>query len=104
LSISEVARRADMDKGTLSLLESGKVVRPRPASLRALAEVLAVPVADLFSAADYLQSTELPSLRPYMRAKYHDLPDAAVTEVAQFIEKLAKRHGISEPNEGEDEH
>src|SRR3954463_6484369 len=78
LSLSEVARRAGIDKGTLSLLERGKVTRPQPANLSSLATALELPAGDLFAAADYLQSADLPSLRPYMRAKYRDLPEEAL--------------------------
>ena len=103
LSLSEIARRAGVDKGTMSLLERGKNTHPTPQVLRALADALQMPLADLFAGADYLQSTELPSLRPYMRAKYQNLPDEAVAEVEQFIQELAQRHRMSTPHNHEDE-
>jgi transcriptional regulator with XRE-family HTH domain len=103
LSLSEIARRAGIDKGTISLLERGKNTHPTPHVLRSLADGLEMTVADLFASADYLQATELPSLLPYMRAKYQDLPDSAVAEVEQFIQELAYRHHIGTPLNHEDE-
>jgi transcriptional regulator with XRE-family HTH domain len=95
--------RAGIDKGTLSLLERSRVVKPQPAILRALAAALEMPLADLFAAAHYLQANELPSLRPYMRAKYQDLPAAAVDEVEAFVDEMARRHQDG-PRNNEDEH
>ena len=103
LSLSEVARRAGIDKSSLSLLERG-LSRPKPETIRALADVLGASASDLFDAADYLRANELPSLRPYMRAKYHDLPDEAVAEVEAFIGRLQKRHTVRQPVNDEDEH
>jgi transcriptional regulator with XRE-family HTH domain len=102
LSLSEVARRAGMDKGSLSLLERG-LTKPKPESIRALAHVLGIPASDLLTAADYLPSGDLPSLRPYMRARYRQLPDEALTEIEEFVEHLARQHGMSQPQDHEDE-
>jgi transcriptional regulator with XRE-family HTH domain len=102
LSIRELARRSNLDAGTLSKLESAQT-RPSADSIRALADVLKMPATELFTAAGYMTSGDLPSLRPYMRAKYQGLPDDAVAEVERFVQDLAERHGISEPVDGEDE-
>ena len=101
LSLREVARRAGIDPASLSRLEAGKLLRPTPENLRALAGVLDVPLADLYAAADYLPATALPSLRPYMRAKYHELPDSALAEVEALVARLSQQRG---PIDHEDEH
>jgi transcriptional regulator with XRE-family HTH domain len=102
LSLRELARRADLDVGTLSKLEAGKT-RPSPDSVTAIAHVLGISASDLFAAAGFMPSGELPSLRPYMRAKYVDLPDTALAEVEQFVAELAQKYGTG-PFADEDEY
>lgn len=102
LSLSEVARRADFDKAILSRTENDQNPRVRSETLQALARALELPVTDLLTAAQMLPPTELPTLRPYMRAKYADLPDEAVDEVERFIADLQQRHGHG-PAANEDE-
>lgn len=102
LSLSEVARRAQLDKGVLSRTETGQNPRVSPGTLRALARALELPLSDIMTAANLLPAAELPTLRPYMRAKYADLPDTAVDEVERFIADLQQRHGHG-PATNEDE-
>jgi transcriptional regulator with XRE-family HTH domain len=91
---------------TIVRVERGEFASPRPDTLKAMAEALGLPLADVFAMADYVIASELPSTRPYMRAKYPDLPDAAVEQVDRYIERLVKRHGstLTGPALGEDEH
>ena len=103
LSAREVARRADLDVSVIIRLEKADNPRPRLESLKQIAEVLGIPAADLYAAADALPLGQLPSLRPYMRAKYRELPDDAVAEVEAFIDKLARKHGERGPQNFEDE-
>ena len=58
--------------------------------------------ADLYTTINWLPPEELPALRPYMRAKYRELPETAVAEVERYIADLAKKHG-SGPADREDE-
>lgn len=102
ISGSELARRAGIDKGLLTLLDQRKIKQPRVDTLRALASALEIPLGDIYSATNWLPDTALPSLRPYMRAKYEHLPDEAVAEVEAVINKLSKRYGQG-PIDGEDE-
>ena len=67
-----------------------------------MAAALGVPAGDLFAAADYLHTSDLPSLRPYMRAKYRDLPEEAVDELERYVTELTRRH-TSGPRDREDE-
>jgi transcriptional regulator with XRE-family HTH domain len=103
LSAREVARRADIDVGVVIRLERAENPRPRLENLKAIGEVLGIPAADLYTAADAMPAGQLPSLRPYMRAKFRDLPDDAVAEVESFIEQLARKHGGRGPIDHEDE-
>jgi transcriptional regulator with XRE-family HTH domain len=102
LTAREVARRAGVDVGTVSLLERCKIAQPRVESVRAIAQVLGIPLADIYTMVHWLPRTELPSLKPYMRAKYGDLPDEAVEEVERFVTKLAEKHNRG-PIDNEDE-
>ncbi|MGI8761963.1 MAG: helix-turn-helix domain-containing protein [Jatrophihabitantaceae bacterium] len=103
LSAREVARRAGIDVGAVIRLENATKQQPRLETLKALGEVLGIPTADLYVAVDALPAGELPSLRPYMRAKYRDLPDEALAEVESFIDQLGRRHSRG-PRDNEDEH
>jgi len=108
LSASEVARRAEVAKATVTRLELGDIPQPRPDNLRAIAEALELPVADLFAAADWIPEGELPTLTPYLRTKYKDMPADAVREIEQHFADVAQRHGITldhaaGPSTGQDE-
>lgn len=104
LSASEVARRAGVDTGTVTRIELGQIASPKPDSLRAIGAVLGIPVADLFAATDWLPREELPSLRPYLRTKYRELPPEAVAEIEAVFDRLARDYGRHGPRPGEDEH
>ena len=103
LTAREVARRAGVDVGTVTLLERCKIRQPRVENVRAIAEVVGLPLADVYSMLHWLPSDELPSLRPYMRAKYRDLPEDALAEVESFVEQLSRRHSTRGPVDHEDE-
>ena len=102
LSAREVARRAGVDNVTVHLLEKGKIRQPRVDTVRAIANVLSIPIADIYALIHWLPKDALPSLRPYMRAKYTDLPDSAVDEIAELVDDLTNRYGTG-PTAHEDE-
>lgn len=103
LSASEVARRSGVDTATVTRLEQAQVPSPKPETLRAIARALAIPTADLFAVADWLPKDELPSFRPYLRTKYRELPPAAVKEIEDVFERLARDYGSHGPVDHEDE-
>jgi transcriptional regulator with XRE-family HTH domain len=101
LSIGEVARRAGVDIGTVSRIESGRIANPKPETLQAIGEVLGIPASDLFATAGWVPSRELPSIRPYLRTKYRQLPPEAMEEIEAHFEAVAREHGVSfDPNNG----
>jgi transcriptional regulator with XRE-family HTH domain len=102
ISASELARRSGIDKGLLTLLDQKKIAQPRVDTIRALATALEIPLADVYAATNWLPEGSLPSLRPYMRAKYDQLPDEAVAEVERMVARLSKKYGQG-PAHGEDE-
>ena len=50
LSASEVARQAGVAKGTITRLELGQIANPRMDNLRAIADVLQLPLTDILAA------------------------------------------------------
>jgi hypothetical protein len=55
--------------------------------------VLRVPVADLYGLAGYEIPEGLPTLQPYLRAKY-DLPPEAVADLERYFELLRNYYGV----------
>ena len=102
LSIRRLASLVGIDQAQIIRLEQGKVASPKADVLDRIAGEIRVPVADLLTMAGYPVTRSLPSLRPYMRAKYRDLPPEAINEVEDFVKRLQAEHG-SGPNAGEDE-
>lgn len=100
ISARELARRAGI--ADVVRLEQGRLPNPGAETLRAVATGLEVPLSDLLAAADWLPPKELPTFRPYLRAKYR-LPDEAVDEMDAFLARLAKKHGVKGPADSEDE-
>ncbi|MEU4194852.1 helix-turn-helix transcriptional regulator [Kribbella sp. NPDC026611] len=105
LSASELARRAGVQKSTISRLEAGERQTPKADILMAIARVLGLSNTDLFVAADWMPEGELPSFKPYLRAKYGDLPAEELAKLEATFAKVAKRHGYdgNGPAPGEDE-
>jgi transcriptional regulator with XRE-family HTH domain len=102
-SVRTLAARAGVNLATIVRLERGEILTPQPDTLKALAAALELSVTDLFALAEWLPEGELPNFRPYLRAKYKELPDEAVAEMEAFFERLAKKHGMQGPADGEDE-
>jgi transcriptional regulator with XRE-family HTH domain len=101
-SIRQLAAKAEIDKSTLARLEQAKLLAPQTHTLRALAQALEMPVSDVFTAAGWLSKDELPSFRPYMRAKFKDLDEDAIEDLVRYAERLSKRASIG-PIDHEDE-
>ncbi|MBA3617990.1 MAG: helix-turn-helix transcriptional regulator [Acidothermales bacterium] len=103
LSMRQVEAVSGVNSATIVRLERGSILTPQPETLKALASALDLSVSDLFAVADWVPAQELPTFRPYLRAKYKQLPESAVAEMEQFFERLTKRHGAQGPADGEDE-
>jgi transcriptional regulator with XRE-family HTH domain len=103
LSMRELARHIGNSMSTISVIEAGTNLNPMPDTLKAIARALDVPVSDVYVAADLLPAGELPTLKPYLRAKYHDLDESAIAELERYADQLAKRHGGLGPVGREDE-
>lgn len=103
LSMRQVAAATGFNIATIANLEAATNLSPLPDTLRAIAEVLNLNVSDLYAVADWLPAGELPTLKPYLRAKYHDLDESAITELEAYANRLIQRHGGHGPTDHEDE-
>lgn len=105
LSAREVARRAEITDSNVVRLEQGAIPNPRPDTLKALADVLGLDLADVYAAAGYVQPKGLPSFTPYLRSKYADLPAEARQELETSFARIADKYGFDAdgPKPGEDE-
>jgi len=103
LSMRQLAREIDANIATISLLEAGAYLSPQPDTLKAIARVLEVPISDLFVIADWLPADELPTLKPYLRAKYGGLDEQAIADIEAYAQQRAQRHGGTGPIDREDE-
>ena len=94
LSIRGLASKAGIDDGALTRLEHGKVCAPQPGTLKALAMALQVPLADMFAMAGYVIPDDLPSIAPYLCARYGQLPEATLVSVNDYLQRLIEEHGL----------
>jgi transcriptional regulator with XRE-family HTH domain len=103
LGIRGLEAASGVNVSSIVSLERGDILTPQPDTLKALAAALDVPVSDLFTVAGWLPAGELPTLKPYLRAKYRQLDEQAITDLERYAEKLAEKHGRSGPVDHEDE-
>ena len=103
LSIRGVASAAGVDAATVLSLEQGRIEQPKAAKLRAIGGALGIPAAELYAVVGWLPGAELPAFRPYLRSKYQELPEEAVTEIEAVFDRLARDYGVHGPQDGEDE-
>lgn len=101
LSGQALALAAGVDKAWLHRLEHGEYASPDPHLLVRLARALEVDVANLYVAAGLPTGRELPSMKPYLRAKY-DLPEHAITQIAEYVDMLNERYS-SEKEDDDDQ-
>ena len=103
LSTRQLAAAVGIDMAQIVRWEQGKVAFPRADLIEHVAAALKVPTVDLLTLVGYPITRKLPSLRPYMRATYKDLPPEAVDELEALVAKLQRKHGGTGPADGEDE-
>ena len=100
-SLRQMGRMVRLDFTYLGKLEQGLYQYPKPDHLRAIARALEVEPAEVMTLAGYEEAGDLPAMRPYLRAKYHDLPPEVLAQIADYAEFLTARHG--EKGGGDDE-
>lgn len=94
----QLARDIGGNISTISVTEAGSNLSPTPETLKAIAGALQLPISDLFLIANWLPADELPTLKQYLRAKYHDLDEAAITELERYVDQLANAMDGSRSN------
>ena len=95
LSTRQLSAQVGVNDVTIVRIERGEFAAPRPDKLSRLAEGLGLRLADIFAMADYVAPSELPTLAPYLQAKYPGLPDDAVAAIGRYAARTAKQHGIN---------
>jgi transcriptional regulator with XRE-family HTH domain len=95
LSVNEVARRADVDPGTVWRIEQGMIAKPRAESLIAIGNVIGINAMELFTTVGWLSADELPPLGTYLSAKFPQLPDATIKDIEHYVTKILQPHGQS---------
>jgi transcriptional regulator with XRE-family HTH domain len=92
-SIRELARKAELDSGALTRLESNKTA-PAPRTLKALSAALDVPLADLFAMAGFTTPHDLPTMNTYFHARYGHLPEDVLASMNDYCERIISVHGF----------
>ena len=95
LSTHRLAAAAVMDQATVVRFEAGSIVAPRPDKLSRIAEVLGLSSADVFALAGYIAPTNLPTLRPYLSAKYRGLLTEDIEKIEAYVARIAKKRGFA---------
>lgn len=95
LSASEVARRADVATGTVTRLELAQIPHPQIDNLRAIADVLSMPLTDLLTTAEWVRDDELPTVPVYLKLKYRQMPPEARSTIERYIQDIAARYDRS---------
>ena len=93
LTHKQAAERSGLDYTYWRKLEAGQYALPSPKALEAVARVIDCSVDDLYALAGYEPSGGLPTLKPYLRAKYH-LPPEAIEQLEGYFAFLRHQYGI----------
>lgn len=93
LTQRELAGKAGVTHPTILRLERGEFGRPDPEKLQRIAHALGLGAGDLFALAGYMHADHLPSLGPYLRAKFgDDLSAKDRKDIERYVkQKRAKR-------------
>lgn len=94
LSTRRLATLADVPDSTIVRFEQGAYAAPSADKLARLAQALQVPLADIYALAAYVVPSDLPSIGPYLRAKYRDLSPEALDALSRDVAQVFVRHGI----------
>lgn len=95
LSTHRLAAAAAMDQATVVRFEAGSIGAPRPDKLARLADALGLTSADVFAVAGYVAPSDLPTLRPYLSAKYSGLLPEDLDKIETYVGRIAKKRGFS---------
>ncbi len=91
LSLRNLEAITGISRATLNRLELDQVDDPSADTLLRLADALELNSDDLFILLGYEPSTDLPSLTPYLRSKYH-LPPSALAEASEALRGILEKY------------
>jgi|SRR5690242_19257947 transcriptional regulator with XRE-family HTH domain len=91
LSLRHVEAITGVSRPTLNRLEHDQIDHPTPDLLHRLAEALELDSDDLFAHVGYRSGDKLPSIAPYLRARYH-LPPRAVAEASAALRDILNKY------------
>jgi transcriptional regulator with XRE-family HTH domain len=94
LTLRGLAAEAGIDSGALTRLEHGKVRQPKIETLKCLSEPLDVPFSDLCAMAGYVVAYDLPSVSPYLRARYGHLSEEKLRQAEEYLRTLVDEHHL----------
>jgi transcriptional regulator with XRE-family HTH domain len=95
LTQRSLAEKAGVTHPTILRMERGEFKRPDPEKLQRIAHALDLGAGDFFALAGYIHGDHLPSLGPYLRAKFEDdLSAKDRKEIEHYVEQ--KRAGRRE--------
>lgn len=94
LSMRGLAKATAIHQTTIMRLEAGSIVAPKADKLSRIAQALGISGADYFALAGYTVPSDLPSLRPYLQAKYHGLLDEDLDKIEAYVSRLARKRGV----------
>ncbi len=95
LSTHKVAAAAGTNQATVFRLESGSFAAPHADKLARIAAALGVSSADVFALAGYTPPSDLPSLRPYLAARYPALLSEDLDRVEAYVGRIARKRGFA---------
>ncbi|MGQ4272201.1 helix-turn-helix domain-containing protein [Nocardiopsis changdeensis] len=83
-SARQLASFANIDASVVTHLESGKARKPQVSTLRDLASALDIPLAELFVAAGYATTCQVPCIGVHLRLCYSHLPEEVIQKIEAF--------------------
>jgi transcriptional regulator with XRE-family HTH domain len=99
LSIRQLEQQAGVPNATIRRLEKDEVQHPSPILLNALATALDLHMADLLDLLGvHVPPTPL-KLHEYLKARYPQLPEAALTEAQQRVDDVLHQYGYTNTDE-----
>jgi transcriptional regulator with XRE-family HTH domain len=88
LSLRNLEQITGISRAMLSRLENDRIENPDPEVLHKLVGALELDARDVFAFVGYEPGENLPSIAPYLRARYGHLPPEAVAEASRRLQEL----------------
>lgn len=98
LSLWKLAELADMSIGYLSKIENGQNENPSAELLQRIADACEIDSTDLLAFVGVTQPQGLPSVGPYLRARYN-LHGPAADKAAEEIQRIIEKYNDSPPDQ-----